>query len=1327
MGVNEVAMSKLEKLTNKILQQLFPGDSELAVLMREFDWASSKVGSPDTWPHQLCTALSICLTSKFPMHIWWGPDLTLFYNDAYISFLGPKHPAALGQSGREVWSELWPVISPMIEQVRTTGIASWSEDILMFFDRTIPKEEVYLTFSFSPIYGEGHEVAGLFCATTETTEKLVSNRRIETLRDLNFRRTAAENVNAACKAAVEVLAINPHDIPFAAIYIFDETRSQLLLSASTWMSDLTLLPLSFNLEEITHSIWRFNTVLNNKRAEVISDLIQLGLTLPGGAWPESANQAITLLIPGVKPEFPAGFLIVGVSPRRILDEKYLSFFEITAGHIGSAIADAQVYEKERKRVNELTVLDQAKTTFFSNISHEFRTPLTLMLAPLEDAMTNLSASHKSTIGPHLETVHRNAMRLLKLVNTLLDFSRIEAGRIQGSFEPIDLATFTHELASTFRSAIERAGLQFIVNCEALPEAVYVDKEMWEKIVLNLLSNAFKFTFEGQIEISLKSQGKQVELTVRDSGIGIEEKELANIFKRFHRIENVNARTHEGSGIGLSLVQELVRLHAGNISVRSEIGKGTTFTVAIFYGIKHLPKKHIKTGSFSSQVANPHHAPAFMHEILQWSESAKGGLVQPVNNIAKIIPGTNEFSSARILVVDDNADMRAYLTRLLSSRWKVKAVNDGEEALAALRKTSFDLILSDVMMPNLDGFGLIERLRADPKLKNIPVIMLSARAGEEALVEGFHAGADDYLIKPFSAKEVIARVSNHLKLSNRRKLLDENVALTKLHEISARLGREEELPTLLQAIIDAAIALSGANRGILQLYNLKNQTLVIAAHKGIEPTFLQHFQEVDVNSGTVCAEVLRLKQRVLIDDVTKHPRYKNPPVSDLLKAANICAVQSTPIKARNGEFLGVISTHWSFPHQPDDSALKILDLLAHEAASLIEYRQREEALRKAKEEAEKNNQAKDLFLATLSHELRTPLTSILTWAQILNAGLVADPAKLKMGLESIEESALTQNQLINDLLDVSGIIMGKLLIDLHPINLKILLQKVVDAIRPTADKKSIGIHTEIDVHNVLVSADSARLKQVLWNLLANAIKFTPPSGKITVKLSTQTIDGNKLAQIIIQDTGKGIKPEFLPHIFNLFSQADSSSVRVHGGMGIGLALVNNLLKLLGGTISAESPGVNQGSTFTVSLPLLTEEPHMPELSGLKILFVDDEEKTREAMSVALSSLGAKVILASSAKAAFEIFISSSPDVIVSDIAMPEEDGYSLLAKIRAHESYMEKPIPTIALTAYNRSTHFGKSSSDFHAYLTKPVDILQLARVIKEQSYEISQQYLLNQN
>ena len=753
---------------------LFAGGGEMGERIRSFDWSTTPLGPVEQWPQSLLTLMATSIRSRFPIVIWWDHNhYTTFYNDAYIPVLGKtKHPGWLGRSGKDCWREIWSIIGPMLESVFATGMPTWSEDLLLVLDRNLPREEAYFTFSYSPIPGNSGAVDGIFCAVTETTERVISERWLRTLRDLASSASQGRSAEEACEIAASLLDHNTTDIPFAFIYLLDRDRTSARLVAHSGTSlpglaEAHAISLSSSRDT---SLWPLDEVAQKGTPVLVSPPPGEWGTLPAGPWPEPANAALVLpmLTPGQNQV--TGLLVVGINPRRELDESYRDFFQIVAGHVATAVAGARAYEEERRRAEALAELDRAKTLFFSNISHEFRTPLTLMLGPIEDLLTDdhaLSAEQRE----HTETLKRNTLRLVRLVNTLLDFSRIEAGRMEAVYEPVDLAALTADLASSFRSAIEKAGMTLLVKCSSLDVPVYVDRQMWEKIVLNLLSNAFKYTLQGTITVALDQKETTVELSVQDTGVGIPAEELPHMFERFHRIRGTGGRTFEGTGIGLSLVQELVKLHGGAIRVTSAHGQGSTFTVSLLLGTAHLPAERIAAGRNLSSTAVT--ASAYVEEALQLlagQEDAPVLLPDMPLSVGESFPvsrssGKGEQQPAsRILFADDNVDMRDYISRLLRPRYDVQVAPDGRTALALVKAYRPDLVLADVMMPGMDGFELLQALRSTQETSNIPVILLSARAGEEAQVEGLQAGADDYLIKPFSARELLARIGAHLEIA-----------------------------------------------------------------------------------------------------------------------------------------------------------------------------------------------------------------------------------------------------------------------------------------------------------------------------------------------------------------------------------------------------------------------------------------------------------------------------------------------------------------------------------------------------------------------------------
>ena len=750
------------------------GGGEMATLVRTHDWSQTPLGPAESWSPALRMIVGLLLANRVPLLLWWGPDYISIYNDAYRPVLGTKHPWALGKPFRDVWPEVRQILEPLIDTPFNGGPATWMDDIPLEINRHGFVEESHFTIAYSPVPDDTapRGIGGVLAMGHEITEKIVGERRVEALRDLAAHTAEARTAEVACAIAAETLANYARDVPFALLYLIDPDgkRARLVGATGVGMGEaVSPLVVVLDADAECGPAWPLAAAVRDKAMVAIEDLAARFADVPSGPWSDPPHTAVIVPIRSNKAHELAGFMVAGVSPRLRLDDRYRGFLELAAAQVASAVATARAYEEERKRAEALAAIDRAKTLFFSNVSHEFRTPLTLMLGPLEELKGELGGAGASvSASPHqqIDLAYRNGLRLLKLVNTLLDFSRIEAGRVQAVYEPTDLASATTELASVFRSAVEKAGLRLVVDCPPLSEAACVDREMWEKIVLNLLSNAFKFTFDGEIEVRLRQTDEHFVLAVRDTGTGIPAHELPKLFERFHRVAGSHGRTHEGSGIGLALVQELVKLHGGTVSAESEHGKGSTFTVVIPRGRSHLPAEQV--GAARTVASTALGATPFVEEALRWLP-ATGADDAGIIAEAVVPQPSGPISGERphVLLADDNADMRDYVCRLLAPHYHVEVAPDGEAALAAIARRKPDLLLSDVMMPRLDGMQLIARLRADPQTSTLPVILLSARAGEESRVEGMQSGADDYLIKPFSARELLARVEAHLKMARFR--------------------------------------------------------------------------------------------------------------------------------------------------------------------------------------------------------------------------------------------------------------------------------------------------------------------------------------------------------------------------------------------------------------------------------------------------------------------------------------------------------------------------------------------------------------------------------
>ncbi|MBS0168977.1 MAG: response regulator [Nitrospira sp.] len=757
---------------------------DMATRIGTYEWSAHPLGLPHQWPHSLKLAVRIMLTSRYAMWMGWGSEFYFFCNDAYLPTVGIKADWVLGASARRVWAEIWDDIGPRAESVVRTGCATWDQSLPLFLERSGMAEETYHTFSYSPLPDDDGAIGGMLCVVTEDTERVIGERRLTLLRELAADLTGINSERELFAAIEHRLIRAGQDLPFTVTYLLDPKQAQADLACSSGvMAGEPTAPDRLPLH--VDGAWPIGQQMTNGEPVIVEDLASRFTSVPAGPWNKAPRQAVVIPLMQQGQDQQAGWLIAGLNPYRPFDQAYRGFLMLLAGQVSAGLSNARSYEQERQRAEALAELDRAKTAFFSNVSHEFRTPLTLMLGPVDDLLAHRHGTLAPQVTNQLEVINRNGARLLRLVNSLLDFSRIEAGRVQARYEATDLSALTADLASSFRSATESAGLQLAVDCPPLPEPVYMDRDMWEKIVLNLLSNAFKFTFEGAITVTVRHQAHTAELTVRDTGVGIPKDAIPRLFERFYRVEEMRSRTHEGSGIGLALVKELVKLHGGDIRAESELGRGSRFIVTIPLGTAHLPVHRLvrKTGPRPDQSAARH----IVEEALRWLPAQEQDLVMP-EHVGETAPATDTADAGadgahapreraashesptrpRVLVVDDNADMRRYVAGLLSERYLVETAADGEVALTVAGRMRPDLILSDVMMPRLDGFALLEAVRADAALRMTPVILLSARAGEEACVGGLDRGADDYLIKPFSARELLARVAAHLDLAKIRK-------------------------------------------------------------------------------------------------------------------------------------------------------------------------------------------------------------------------------------------------------------------------------------------------------------------------------------------------------------------------------------------------------------------------------------------------------------------------------------------------------------------------------------------------------------------------------
>lgn len=831
---------------NGQVTELKANGTDMAARIQTLAWAQTPVGPQEAWPQSLRSTIKLLLGSRYPMILLWGEELIQIYNDAYTALIGDKHPYALGKSIRHTQAESWEVIGPMIREVMTTGVSNWVPRQLLAVNRSGFDEETYFSLSYSAVENDNNEIAGMLCVCSEITQQVLAERRLRIQRDIAASAADAAGTGKVFEDIAAAARANAVDLPFMLLYVLEENR--LVRQVVTGLSETGALAAKALLpDELPYAPWQIMQAMQGETV-ILSD-VQQQAAIKGGLWNSPVRMAVAVPLPGASPARPLGVLVAGINPGTAPDESCISFYQLLAGQISVAVRNARAYEEEKQRVAYLAELDRAKTTFFNNISHEFRTPLTLMLGPLRDLLNGPVLQTAPEAGQQLQTVYSNAVRLLKLVNALLDYSRIEAHRMQPRFSATELPRLTASLISSFQSAVEKENLYLRVQTTGLSSAVYVDGQMWEKIVFNLLSNALKHTFEGGITVILREERDRAVLEVSDTGVGIPASDREKIFERFHRVPNARSRSHEGTGIGLALTKELVGLHGGTISVTSKEGQGSTFTVTIPKGTAHLNNSAIVEADEVAGTSDLFEG--YANEIATWSATG---------TVTSAAPAAGD---ELVLIVDDNQQMATYIEQIIGRYWKTLVAKNGAQAIELARSSRPDLVLSDVMMPVMNGLELLAALRSDDLLNDVPVILLSARAGKEATVEGLQKGANDYLIKPFYADELVARVRTQLQL---RKTLQKNMLL--------QVNQEQ----LERRVKDRTGELVAANAELEQFafaasHDLQEPLRKILLYAGLLETAIDAENEKAAGyMGKITSAALRM--RSLISDLLNFSRLGN---------------------------------------------------------------------------------------------------------------------------------------------------------------------------------------------------------------------------------------------------------------------------------------------------------------------------------------------------------------------------------------------------------------------------------------------------------------------
>ncbi|VUF15935.1 Sensor histidine kinase TmoS [Methylobacterium dankookense] len=1254
------------------------GGGEMGARMRAYDWSQSSLGPPETWPQSLKTAIGIVLASRYAMWMLWGPDLTFFCNDAYRPTLGVKGTWALGARSDRVWEEIWPDIGPRIDHVLETGEATWDEGLLLFLERSGFPEESYHTFSYSPLTDNAGAIAGMLCVVTEETERVVGDRRLRLLGGLGGRLARSRTREAVYEAVAQSLAETPDDVPAALLYLFDGQGTARLARAVGFPAGHPAAAPA--IAAGAAEAWPLSAV--GAEAVLVEAMPGGGPPLGRPGWGRPIAGALLAPILGQGEDRPVGVLVAALNPHRPLDAGYRGFVGLLAGQVAAGLASAEAYEAELRRAEALAELDRARTVFFSNVSHEFRTPLTLMLSPLEEVLAGPGAALPADTRLLVTVAHRNGLRLLRLVNALLDFSRVEAGRATARFEPVDLAGLTAELAGNFRSLCEQAGLAFAVDCPALAEPVAVDRDMWEKVVLNLLSNAFKFTFEGGIAVSLGAEGDRVVLAVSDTGIGIPAAEVPRLFERFHRVEGARGRTIEGSGIGLALVQELVRLHQGEIAVESAPDRGSTFRVSLPLGRAVTEPGAVPPRAAASTAVR---AEAFVEEARRWLEGT-AGVPDAVAELRDLLPADaaprTGAAGGRVLLADDNADMREHLRRLLAREgYAVVAVADGQAALERACDDRPDLILTDVMMPRLDGFGLLQAVRADPRLREVPVIVLSARAGDEAKVEGLDAGADDYLTKPFSARELLARVGANLQL--------------------ARVRREAaDALRSLNASLESEVAERTAERD--RVWRDSRDLLAVLGKDGV-------FRAVNPAWTAILGlDPAEVEGRSFLDFIWPEDAQASRAALDEAAAGRNLTGFEDRYRHADG------SPRWISWHTSREG-----DLVYAYGREVSAEKSQAEALRQTEEALRQSQKLEAVGQLTggVAHDFNNLLTIIRSSVDFLRRPNLPEERRRRY-LEAVSDTVDRAAKLTSQLLAFAR----RQALKPETFEVGLVLRAMADMI-DTVTGARVAVVTELPEMRCYVHADLSQFETALVNMAVNARDAMNGEGMLTLRLTCggrlPMIRGHAgsaapFVAIALADTGSGIPPEVLGRIFEPFF----TTKEVGKGTGLGLSQVFGFAKQSGGNVDVTT-ALGHGTTFVLYLPEVSPEADpepeeaaerpVPAGAGRRVLVVEDNVEVGRFATQTLQDLGYVTTWAANADEALAC-LEADPagfDVVFTDVVMPRMNGVELAREIRRRRP----GLPVVLASGYSHVL----AEEGHHGFelLQKPYSVEDLSRVLRQ--------------
>ncbi|MBW4541615.1 MAG: PAS domain S-box protein [Myxacorys chilensis ATA2-1-KO14] len=1510
------------------MESLFAGEGEMRAMLRErFGWGNADGSQPLTgaiseWPQSLRTAVSLCLGSPQPIALWWGRDYLWFYNDAYCLLEQTNHPQCLGRPGRECWAEDGNRMASLLDSVRETGVSTCLEDVQRIVTRNGYAEETYFTFTYSPIQDESGGIGGVFCTCTETTKRVLSDRRLKTLRELSVNTGQAETVQSACTLTVETLAQNSYDLPFALLYVVEAGGRRAYLAGTAGMEAGTIAsPQQVDLATAT-DVWHLTEVKTTGQAHQINGLTAQLKALPEGGWEDAPDAAIVLPLRPSGPRQPVvGLLVLGISPRREFDDDYRGFFDLIASNVATVIANANAYETKITEPKPAEIaLQRSEERYRAFIAQSSEA---IWCFELEEPVP-ICCSEDEQIQRFYQ--HGYLSECNQMMAQMYGVSSPQ-GLVGAKLGAFLVQSDAHN--TDYLKAFIGSGYRLIDA-----ESYEVDQSGNPKVFLNNLVGVIE---DGMLvrawgthrDITERKQAEQrLQLyasVVRDVQVGIvvwQLEDVCNLGSFRLLISNPAASAATGvdfeSLIGTrmaehfpALVQSpLVQQYADVVQTGRSLDLGEvqysedgitagTYSLKAFslpnqcLGLvfenitvrKAIEAQLEESQRYRQQIAETMPGILFVHDLIEQritytnrqitdllgytpeQVQAMGTAVVPTivhpNDLERVYAYFEEFSTApedAVLSIEYQAHHANGAWRWFYSQSVVFNrtadgiphqvlgvtidVSDRKRADQALRDAHvqiesalvageiytwrFNILENCVTVnaafarlfavdPNEAAMGLpleqfINAIHEDDRPRILAAIYRAIETGGEFVTEYrvqtvtgevrwvAARGRVEYDSqgRPVAFPGALADISDRkqveesLRQSEARAQLAIGVGRlgmwrydlgTNLVELDERMreiwGEPPDVVLLpLSAVMDrihpddqarVAEAINAAiDPGSLGTYDIEyrivwaDQTerwvlangltqfegeglsrrvmsfigtaIDITHHKQVEEALRQREAELRLITNTlpVLISFIDSEQRYRFNNHTyeewfghsaneiygKHVREVlgeeaydviRPHIEQVLSGQQASFEAEVPYASVGTRYVHVNYVPRFGAQGTVEGFVVLVSDISETKRAEAEREQllaREQA---AREQAVAANRIKDEFLAVLSHELRTPMNPILGWSKLLRAGKL-DSIKTAHALETIERNAKLQTQLIEDLLDVSRILQGKLNLKMAPVNLEATLEASLETLRLAIEAKSIQVHTLLKPIAGQVLGDSARLQQVIWNLLSNAVKFTPEGGRVEIRLNYTASH----AQLQVNDTGRGIVASFLPHVFEYFRQADGTTTRTFGGLGLGLAIVRHLVELHGGTVGAESAGEGQGATFTVKLPLLKQEETMQNevqfsstssphpLSHLRILLVDDDTDTRELSAFILRQAGATVTSVGSAIAALAALPQTQPHVLVSDIGMPEIDGYGLIRQVRAMPQ--GEQILAIALTAYAGEINAQHAiAAGFQRHLSKPVE------------------------